>query len=193
MTTGTRVTVGAAHSDAEVRREAAQMLGAAAAPATPLRLAPRVGMLALLDLIDSPLLDGRQATRLDMIRALYVCAVGPAAVRPVALGLRVQESLESAAALAAANPEHFSRWLEALAGAAEHWLEFDAAALDWLEASGIADLPAAFRALGEAFADALRGFSTIQPTPGEQQSPFAGASAPSGSPPSGPAATPSAS
>lgn len=179
------VTVAAAHSDAEVRREAAQMLGT-----LPARQLPRLtaGRLALLDLIGSPLLEaGLVPTRMDAVRALYVVDVGPLAVAPVAMALRREEELERAAAQAARSPELYREWLAALATAAEGWADFDQEALAWLDASGIGDLAEAFGLLAQAFEDAVRGFALVPREPGADPAPFADGSGRSGSPVSTPA------
>lgn len=184
------VTVKAGHTDAEVRREAAQMLGAGAAlPGLP-PIVITAGRLALLDLIDSPLLrEGVKPTRQDILRALYIVYSGAGAVAPVATALREAEALERSAALAATSPELYREWLAALAASASGWAEFDAQALKFLELYGHRfSLDQAFAALAQAFEDAARGFAIIPP--GERgQSPFADPSGPSGSPDS---ATPSA-
>lgn len=181
-----RIAVAAAHTDAEVKREAAQVLGASGLEALHLPTLT-AGRLALLDLIGSPLLEaGTHPTRLDAIRALYVVAVGQLAVAPVAMALRREEQLERCAAAAARSPEFFREWLAALGAAAEAWADFDQEALGWLEASGIQDLQQAFGLLAQAFEDATRGFAII-PKAETPSVPFAGASDPSGSPASSPA------
>lgn len=162
-------------------REAAQMLGAlpglgALPPLT-------AGRLALLDLIDSPLLGGgggRRPTRLDALRALYVLAEGTAAVEPAVRALRRSEALASSMSQAAESAELWREWLAAQAQTADGWEDLDTAALAWLEASGIGDLAAAMEVLARSLEDAAAGFATV----GGQGRPFEGAAAaaPSGSP-----------
>lgn len=174
----------AAHTQAEVRREAAQMLGGAGGLGEFRLPALTAGRLALLDVIDSPVLDpAGQPTRLDAIRALYVLAVGPDAVAPVTRALRHAQGLEQAREHAGRSPEMFREWLAYVELAGEGWVEFDQRALVWLDGSGIQDLAAALGALAQALEDAVRGFAIVPAREGEdQQPPFADGSAPSGSP-----------
>lgn len=162
-------------------REAAQMLGGL--PGLGVLPPLTAGRLALLDLIDSPLLGGgagRRPTRLDALRALYVLAEGAAAVEPAVRSLRRLDVLASAMATSACSAELWREWLAAQAQAADGWEELDSAAVAWLEASGIGDLSAAMEVLARSLEDAAAGFATV----GGQGRPFEGAAAaaPSGSP-----------
>lgn len=172
------------HTLAEVDRETAQMLGSSGLEK--FRLPPlTAGRLALLDLIGSPIVqDVGTPSRMDVIRSLYVVAVGPAAVTPIARALRHAEALERAKEQAAQSVEMFAEWLASLEWASEGWVQFDVQALEWLDGTGLRDVTAAFGELARAFEDAGRGLSII-PKGEKPADPFAGGTGPSGSETSG--------
>jgi len=153
------VEIACAHSQARIDRETAQALGAAE-PAGTCGLRVTAGRLALLDLIGSPLADGNPeaATPLDVWRAVYVLAVGPAAVAPVARAIRHREALAQAREIAQASPDAFDRWCVWLQAAADAWTEFDAAALAFADGAGFATHAQGLALLSAMLSDACGPF-----------------------------------
>ena len=89
-------------SDSKIDIETAQALGASPVYALP---AITAGKLALLDLLDSPLLTGDTMGKRDVWIAMYVLSKGAEVVAPVNRSLRKAEAVERAAEIASRSPE----------------------------------------------------------------------------------------
>ena len=121
------------------------------------------GVVSLLDLIDSPLVSGGELTMLDMYRALYVIQHGADAVTPVLQAHREAEALERATEQAAASPDHYKVYLDALRASAAGWREFDAAACRYATSAGAVDFATLTAWMRDALHHGAAGFRMIEP------------------------------
>ncbi len=148
-------------SDASMDAEALAMLGGGSLtehgvrPITP-------GVIALLDLIDSPLVNGGELSMIDLYRALYVVNHGPDAVSPVLRAIREQEALQKAETLAGASVDSFGAYLGALRASAAGWNEFDAAATKYSASLGVVSHVEISAYLRQAIATGTSGFRLIE-------------------------------
>jgi hypothetical protein len=121
------------------------------------------GALVLLDLIDSPFLEGKIGTlkSIDVATAIYVLAVGPEAVRPISGLTRRQRGLAKAEKLAATDPEFFAEYLSALDRIAAAWGDFEMAALEFWGQVETVSMQEAADVIMQAMADAFGGFEML--------------------------------
>ena len=141
-------------SAADIDRETLAVLGAP----TAYRLPPVTqGRMALLDLLDSPLLNGGVPSKRDIWIAAYVIAYGRDAMGPVNKAMRQIEALERA------EVEHGAEYLAALRSAAGDLEVFDASLMEFIENTGLmpGDMAAQIRAGIETH---LAAFSMIPGT-----------------------------
>jgi hypothetical protein len=144
------------HTPADIAEETAAILGVAPLPNLPPLTA---GRLAVLELIGSPFVVATSAPidPLDVVRALYVLAIGPFAAAPA---LSASRAIAAIRADTAPTADPAARYA-AIASAADGFADFDRAALAWLDQSGIANLDAAAVALVAHFRAAAAGFELI--------------------------------
>jgi hypothetical protein len=163
-----QVTIPFVDSDASMDVEALAMLGGGSLTERGIRpITP--GVIALLDLIDSPLVCGGELTMLDLYRALYVVNHGVDAVSPVLRAIREQEALQSAEKLAGASVDAFGVYCGALRASAAGWNEFDEAAAKYAASLGAVshvDLSAQLR---QAISTGTAGFRMLESTSDDGQ------------------------
>jgi len=124
-----------------------------------------LGVLPLLDSIDSPFLDGSlgRLSASDIMRALYVLAKGYEACEPVMGIARRKASLHAEREFASKDPELYERYLKRLDDLEKEWMLFDADAADFWdnEVGNSCGLQEASETMFLALKDALCGLSAI--------------------------------
>jgi hypothetical protein len=148
-------------SDASMDEEALAMLGGVALTERGIRpITP--GVIALLDLIDSPLVCGGELTMLDLYRAIYVVNNGVDAVSPVLRAIREQEALQNAEKLAGASVDAFGVYCGALRASAAGWNEFDEAAAKYAASLGAVSHVDIAAQLRQAITTGTAGFRMLE-------------------------------
>ena len=153
----------ALHSDSVIDRETVAALSPRSTFALP---AITAGRMALLDLIDSPLLRGGRMTSRDLWIAVWVISVGPNAVAAINKAVRGQEAIERAKELATRDADSLREYLGALRASADDMAAVDIAVAKFAESTGIMPVDMAQR-LSEAMVAAMAGFGMVESVPGD--------------------------
>jgi len=95
------------------------------------------GKLALLDLLDSPLISGKEMTKRDLWIAAYVITMGKDAMLPINSALREIQALGTAKDLAGKDTAYYESYLAAIRSSSSCFKEFDDALMGFVEASGL--------------------------------------------------------
>lgn len=151
-------------SDASMDRETVAMLaGNVSTESAGVSLSPVYpGTIALLDLIDSPFVQGgKRPAMLDLYRALYVIERREDAVAPVIRAIREAEALEAAEKLADKGETYYAAYLTAMREAAKGWQEFDMEACRHAERLGVISHVKLCDAIAEAINSGTAGFRMI--------------------------------
>ena len=161
------ITIDQLHNSGAIDRET---MAALAQPGSVMDIPPiTAGRLALLDLVESPLLTGKPMTSRDLWIAVWILSTGKDAVSAINKAVRENEALASAFALAATTPDHLREYLAALRVSSQSWDAVDAAISRFAEQYGSMPGDMAER-LQQAITAAMAGFGTIadstsEPTP----------------------------
>lgn len=120
------------------------------------------GKLALLDLLDSPIIHGGKLEQRDLWIAAYVLTKGADAVQPINKALREIQALSTAKDLASTSTEFYEVYLASIRSSSSNFQEFDNEVMKFIEDSGFmsGDMQ---EVLSNAIETAMAGFTLIHP------------------------------
>jgi hypothetical protein len=125
-----------------------------------------LGILPLLEAIESPLIDdgaGDSFSPSDIIRTVYVICEGFDAAKSIMAMSRRKAALHNERERASQSPELYRVYLEKVDALEQKWIEFDTAAAEYWErhvgtSAGLVD---AAEVISRALKDALAGLAAI--------------------------------
>ena len=122
-----------------------------------------LGTVKLLELIDSPFLDenAEDVGMSDIMRSVYVLAVGREAVRPIMAQNRRRAAIEAQKPMGSLSPEHFAVYLAAIDTVEQGWAEFEDQAAAFWEHVGPVALAEVATTLTQMIQDAFSGFAAV--------------------------------
>ena len=133
---------------------------------------PTTGVLALLDIIKSPLLFSESEDDVisihDYYKAVYVLCKGRDAVKDIYALRKSQEKLATAEKIAEKSPEFFGVYLSLIQALSEKEAEFDAKCYEFGSNLGIIDINQSIKDLGEYISVCFGGFGML-PNTGEEE------------------------
>ncbi|OGV36977.1 MAG: hypothetical protein A2020_16380 [Lentisphaerae bacterium GWF2_45_14] len=128
---------------------------------------PSMGVLSLLDMIESPFVTG-DASKIsinEVLKSLYVMSRGRDAVQPLMESIALGKSIEKSKEIAEKSPQFFDVYLKYHAINAAKRSAFDAAVDAFADEIGLFDPEAAISLIGDYLTACMAGFDMLEKKP----------------------------